>query len=251
MKSEGSSSTSPADLSDAYLYCKQTTRRHAKSFYFSAQFLPQPKRQAIYAIYALCRHVDDAVDEAEAKSAHDARAAVEQWSQDLDAVYSGKKTYNPILIAWADMLKRYAIKQELPLELMRGVLMDTYISRYKTWDDLRLYCHRVASVVGLMSSEVLGYQGPETLKYAEALGLAMQLTNILRDVREDALMGRIYLPQEEMRKFGVTEAAVMRGEVNQSFISLMQFEISGSTILPLKLNRESGCWTATGASPYF
>ncbi|MEJ7618150.1 MAG: squalene/phytoene synthase family protein [Pyrinomonadaceae bacterium] len=176
------SASSPLELAKAYRFCQQTTRRHAKSFYLSAQFLPRAKRQAIYAIYALCRHVDDAVDQAGTQSADDARAAVERWSRELDKVYRGgqqkEMPADPVLIAWGDMLGRYAIRQELPLELMRGVLMDTHINRYETWDDLSLYCYRVASVVGLMSSEVFGYQEPQTLKYAEALGLAMQLTNI-------------------------------------------------------------------------
>ncbi|MBA3439847.1 MAG: phytoene/squalene synthase family protein [Pyrinomonadaceae bacterium] len=215
----------------AYQYCQQTTRTHAKSFYFSARFLPPVKRQAIYAVYALCRHVDDAVDEAEVHSEAEARVAVEWWQAELNAVYRGEAARSPVLIAWRDMLTRYPIKEELPLELMRGVLMDTYTKRYETWDELRVYCYRVASVVGLMSSEIFGYSKPETLHYAEALGLAMQLTNILRDLREDAQMGRVYLPREDMEHFGYTEAQLLRGEVNQSFYTLMRFEIERARAL--------------------
>lgn len=228
-------SLSPAEVVAAYRYCQQITRRHAKSFYFSAQFLPRAKRQVIYAIYALCRHVDDAVDEAGVHSEAEARRAVERWSRDLSAVYQESEAQhsvrNPVLIAWRDMLRRYNVRQELPLELMRGVLMDTYINRYETWDDLRLYCYRVASVVGLMSSEIFGYQEPVTLKYAEDLGLAMQLTNILRDIGEDAAIGRIYLPQEDLRRFGYAEADLQQGVVNESFRALMKFEIQRARAL--------------------
>lgn len=228
-----SSAPAPFDTAKAYRYCQQTTRRHAKSFYFSAQFLPRAKRKAIYAIYALCRHIDDAVDEAGARDEDGARAAVERWRCELDKVYQGGQTpaEDPVLIAWGDMLQRYAIRQELPLELMRGVLMDTHISRYETWDDLKLYCYRVASVVGLMSSEVFGYREPQTLKYAEALGVAMQLTNILRDLGEDAAMNRIYLPQEDLRRFGYAEEDLMRGLVNDQFLALMRFEINRARAL--------------------
>lgn len=221
----------------AYRYCRQTTRTHAKSFYFSARFLPREKRRAIYAVYALCRHVDDEVDGAAVDDESGARAAVARWQAELDAVYRGDERLDdiaegarldgisPVLVAWRDMLKHYSIAQELPLELMRGVLMDTYQKSYETWDELRVYCYRVASVVGLMSSEIFGYSRPETLRYAESLGLAMQLTNILRDVGEDLSMGRVYLPQEDLRRFNLTEQDLRRGEVCEPFRALMRFEI--------------------------
>jgi phytoene synthase len=232
-----------AAVEHAYRYCQQTTRTHAKSFYFSARFLPREKRRAIYAVYALCRHVDDEVDEAGVEDERGARAAVERWGAELDAVYRGQtlgvgrrvqpsddsvetlENFSPVLVAWRDMLAHYRIAQELPLELMRGVLMDTYQKSYETWEELRVYCYRVASVVGLMSSEIFGYSKPETLRYAEALGLAMQLTNILRDVGEDLSMGRIYLPQEDLRRFDLTEQDLRRGEVSERFRELMRFEI--------------------------
>ena len=213
------------DLVRAYEFCRQTARTHAKSFYFSAQFLPVEKRKAIYAVYALCRHVDDAVDRHDVHDAAGARAAIEVWQRDLDKVYRGEKVDAPVLLAWSDMLTRYPIKQELPLELMRGVLMDTYISRYETWEELRVYCYRVASTVGLMVTEIFGYTRPETLEYAVALGEAMQLTNILRDIGEDQRVGRVYVPQEDLRRFGYAESELARGEINEPFISLMRFEI--------------------------
>ncbi len=114
---------------------------------------------------------------------------------------------------------------------MRGVLMDTHVKRYETWEDLRVYCYRVASVVGLMSSEIFGYEEPRTLYYAEQLGLAMQLTNILRDIGEDARMGRIYLPQEELHGFGYTEADLLRGKLSEPFFALMNHEIERARAL--------------------
>ncbi len=214
-----------AEVERAYAYCRQTTRHHAKSFYFCARFLPLVKRRAIYAMYALCRHIDDEVDEAAVADEAGARAAVERWRAELEAVYRGGAARSPVLVAWRDMLERYPIRQELPLELMRGVLMDTYQKRYASWAELRVYCYRVASVVGLMSSEIFGYTRPETLRYAEALGLAMQLTNILRDVGEDLRIGRVYLPQDELRRFGVTEAGLREGKVDGAFRALMMFQI--------------------------
>ena len=221
----------PGEVERAYSYCRATTRLHAKSFYFSARFLPPPKRRAIYAMYALCRHVDDEVDEAGVRDEAGARAAVGRWRDELDAVYRGHTVRSPVLVAWGDMLTRYRVRQELPLELMRGVLMDTYRKRYESWDELRLYCYRVASVVGLMSSEIFGYSAPEATRYAEALGLAMQLTNILRDVGEDWRLGRLYLPQEDLWRFGVAEESIGRGEVGERFRALMRFEIARARAL--------------------
>ena len=213
------------EIERAYLYCRETARTHAKSFYFSARFLPIHKRRAIYAIYALCRHVDDAVDNVEAGDESEIGNTIEKWKDDLDSVYRGELVRSPVLVAWRDMLEHYPIMQELPLELMRGVLMDTHTNRYETWAELKVYCYRVASVVGLMSSEVFGYAKPETLRYAERLGYAMQLTNILRDIGEDSRANRIYIPQEDLRRFGYAESELMRGEVNGNFRRLMDFEI--------------------------
>jgi phytoene synthase len=223
--------SSPAEIESAYRYCQHTTRTHAKSFYFCTHFLPREKRRAIYAVYALCRHVDDAVDAAGIRGERDAQAAIERWREELDAVYREGRASSPVLVAWRDMLSHFRIRQELPLELMRGVLMDTQIKRYETWEELRVYCYRVAAVVGLMSSEIFGYLEPRTLYYAEQLGLAMQLTNILRDVGEDARMGRVYLPQEELRRFGYTEADLLGGKLTEPFFALMRFEIERARAL--------------------
>ena len=231
---------SSGEIESAYKYCQSVTKNHAKSFYFAAKFLPKHKQKPIYALYALCRHIDDEVDEAEVSSETEAIAAVENWKRKLNLIYSGEsglqdskfkvqgsrnEDQNLVLTAWRDLLKTYKIKQEYALDLMKGVLSDTHINRYETFDELYIYCYRVASTVGLMSSEIFGYTGENTLKYAEALGIAMQITNILRDVKEDAAMNRIYLPQEDLRKFGVTEEQIFANEFDDKFAKLIKFQI--------------------------
>lgn len=236
-----------SELEKAYKYCESVTKTHAKSFYFAAKFLPKEKQRPLYALYALCRHIDDEVDEAEISNENEAIEAVKRWERELNKVYSGKsedefwiyksekrnselrdQNSELVLLAWKDFLSKYKIPQNLPLELMKGVLMDTHIKRYETFDELYVYCYRVASTVGLMSSEIFGYSAPETLDYAEVLGIAMQLTNILRDVGEDAEMNRIYLPQEDLRKFGVTEEQIFSKRIDENFVELTKFEIARS-----------------------
>jgi len=233
-------------IENAYRYCESVTKIHARSFYFAAKFLPKHKQRPIYAVYALCRSVDDEVDEAEVTSEKEAIEAVQRWKTKLKEVYNSvnngqrlsiieveKHSNSPhtthhsalVLLAWKDLLKTYKIPQNLPLELMKGVVQDTHVKRYETFDELYIYCYRVASTVGLMSSEIFGYTEPETLHYAESLGIAMQLTNILRDVKEDAAMNRIYLPQEDLRKFNVSENQIFAGKTNENFVELIKFQI--------------------------
>ena len=223
------------ELQQAYQYCQKVTRQHAKSFYFAAKFLPKAKQPPIYALYALCRHVDDEIDEAELRSEKESAEIVEKWKSNLESIYSGKEIpysliptpYSPlVLLAWRDLLQTYKIPQNLPLELMKGVSQDTYIKRYQSFDELYVYCYRVASTVGLMACEIFGYQDKETLDYAEKLGIAMQLTNILRDIGEDAEMGRIYLPQEDLKKFNVSEEQILAKRIDENFIELMKFQIA-------------------------
>ncbi|HMS40265.1 MAG TPA: squalene/phytoene synthase family protein [Pyrinomonadaceae bacterium] len=223
------------ELEKAYEYCESVTKLHAKSFYFAAKFLPAHKRKAVYPIYAFCRAVDDEIDE----SVDETKAieAVEKWKVNLEDVYfpakaqSGKderpktKDQNQVFLAWKDLLQNYKIPQNLPLELVEGVLMDTKIKRYETFDELYVYCYRVASTVGLMSSEILGYSDKKALEYAEALGIAMQLTNILRDVKEDAAIGRIYLPQEDLQRFEISEEQIFANKFDGKFREMMKFQI--------------------------
>lgn len=223
-----------SEIKKAYEYCESVTKLHAKSFYFAAKFLPKGKQKAVYPIYAFCRHVDDEIDEIGDGDQAQAIEAVEKWRSNLQGIYAGEidkiKPANEsgqekVFIAWQDLLEKYKIPSELPLELVRGVLMDTTIKRYETFDELYVYCFRVASTVGLMSSEILGYTEKRALEYAEAMGIAMQLTNILRDVKEDAAMGRIYLPQEDLRKFDISEAQIFENKFDANFAALMRFQV--------------------------
>lgn len=222
------------EIKKAYDYCESVTKKHAKSFYFAAKFLPENKRKAVFPIYAFCRHVDDEIDEIGEGNEQKAISVVNDWKIFLEEIYSNDKTKNRkpkteyqklVFSAWKDLLKNYKIPQNLPLELVEGVLMDTNIKRYETFAELYVYCYRVASTVGLMSSEILGYSDKIALEYAEAMGIAMQLTNILRDVREDAAMGRIYLPQEDLRRFQISEKQIFENKFDENFAEFMKFQI--------------------------
>lgn len=224
------------ELENAYQDCEKITKTHAKSFYFAAKFLPKHKRRPIYALYALCRSVDDEVDEIGENNETAAIKAIERWRKKLEGIYASdneiidSEIEDSVFIAWRDLLQTYKIPKNLPLELMQGVLMDTSIKRYQTFDELYVYCYRVASTVGLMSSEIFGYSDPKTLEYAEALGIAMQLTNILRDIKEDAAMGRIYLPQEDLRRFDISEKQIFENKYenkyDENFAAMMKFQIA-------------------------
>lgn len=221
-------------IDEAYNYCEAVTRRHAKSFYFAARFLPADKRRAIYPIYAFCRHVDDVVDEADGHEDRSPRDEVAVWESRLRSVFRGEDSeqlpepthQDQVFIAFRDVIGRFRFDENLSLELIRGVVQDTEINRYETFDDLYRYCFRVASTVGLMSAEILGYSDSVALEHAEALGVAMQLTNIARDVSEDAARNRIYLPQEELERFGVSEAQILERRFDDRFRDLMKFQVA-------------------------
>lgn len=218
-------------VESAFEYCREVSWKHAKTFYFATHFLPPPKRRAVHAVYALCRYVDDIVDHSEDKLSRKSLTKdkiillINKWRSDIELCYGGVLIDHPIMIAWHDTLKKYHIPKNLPLELIDGVCMDLKQNRYETFDELYTYCYKVASVVGLMTSEIFGYSSEESLKHAIELGIAMQLTNILRDVGEDAQKGRIYLPLEDLKRFNITEAEVLNGTISENFINLMKFEI--------------------------
>ncbi len=218
-------------LKDAYTKCRSITRYHAKTFYMATRFLPNHKQRGIFAIYSLCRYIDDLVDEAEdlveqeKLSRQDIEYKLESWKQKLQDTYDGRAHDNAILIAFSDVLKRHHIPIEMPFELMEGVCMDLFKNRYDTFDELYDYSFKVASIVGLMTSQVFGYESREALGYAVDLGIAMQLTNILRDVGEDLQRDRIYLPKEDLNRFGVTEEDLFEHRLNEQVIDLLRFEI--------------------------
>jgi phytoene synthase len=218
-------------VESAFEYCRKVSWKHAKTFYFATHFLPPSKRRAVHAVYALCRYVDDIVDHCEDKLSRKSLTKekivllINKWRTDIESCYKGILIDHPIMIAWHDTLKKYHIPKNLPLELIDGVCMDLKQNRYETFDELYIYCYKVASVVGLMTSEIFGYTSEQSLRHAIELGIAMQLTNILRDVGEDAQKGRIYLPLEDLKKFNLTEEDILNGVMSENFINLMKFEI--------------------------
>jgi phytoene synthase len=219
-------------IEQAYQHCKEVTYHHAKTFYFASMFLAKEKRKACYAVYAFCRYVDDLVDNAPKESlTHDTIELVERWRNAIKSVYEGSEHSvldngtSLVMQAWADTLKHYAIPPNLPEELIEGVLMDTYLDRFNTFDELHTYCYKVASVVGLMTSEIFRYSHPDALPHAIDLGIAMQLTNICRDIAEDADRGRIYLPLEELKQFNVDPNDVLQKKFTTEFQSLMKFQV--------------------------
>lgn len=209
----------PLSLTDSYRICRQLTHQHSKSFFFASQLLPVEKRRAVRALYAFCRASDDAVDMATS----DPTRTLAEW------VYSARSStppaHNPILVAWRDTCTRYKLPPALVDELLAGVAMDLTINRYATFADLWLYCYRVASVVGLLSVGIIGF-APGAVPYAIKLGVALQLTNILRDVGEDAQRGRIYLPQEDLQRFGLCDKDILAGVRDERFVELIKFEIA-------------------------
>jgi len=208
----------PQRVAEAYRYCERMIRQHSKSFFFSTQFLPVEKRRAVHAFYAFCRVTDDTVDHATGDPAR----ALAEWVQQARAEHPASD--NPVLLAWHDTRTSYNLSPTLVDELLAGMAMDLSIHRYATFADLWLYCYRVASVVGLLSMGVTG-AAPGATPYAIKLGVALQMTNILRDVGEDAKRGRVYLPQEDLERFGLTAEDILTGVYDERFCSLMRFEV--------------------------
>jgi phytoene synthase len=197
----------------------------------ATRFLPNHKQRSIFAIYGLCRYLDDLVDEAEDLIDNHEISHLEIYERldifksNLVDTYRGVAQNDPILVAFSDTLKRYDISLDLPLLLLEGVKMDLKKTRYETFDELYDYSYKVASVVGLMTSEVFGYDDKKALDYAVDLGIAMQLTNILRDVGEDLNRDRIYLPSDELENFGISQPKLMTKEKTPEFCSFMKFQI--------------------------
>ena len=182
-------------------YCQEKTAKSHSSFYYSFKFLPELKQRAITALYAFCREVDDVVDECNDENI--ARSKLTWWRQEVANLYADKPQH-PVTQALQPLLKDFDLAEEYFLEIIDGMEMDLNYSIYASFKDLSLYCYRAASAVGLLSAEIFGYKNRMTLKYAHDLGMAFQLTNILRDVREDAQRGRLYIPEDELKEFGVS-----------------------------------------------
>ncbi len=224
-----------ASVETAYESCRQVTADFAKSFYLSTMLMSAEKRRAIWAIYVWCRRTDELVDGAEA--ANTTNATLDEWGDRLDHLFAGKPQ-DDFDVALVDTLERYSLDIQPFRDMIEGQRMDLYRNRYETYEELELYCYRVAGTVGLMSTAIMGIDEsnlsapwnrnqlpylPE--KEAVALGIANQLTNILRDVGEDRARGRIYLPMEDLARFNYTEKDLMNGVVDDRWRALMKFQI--------------------------
>jgi phytoene synthase len=209
-----------ASLDADYERCAEITRRSRSSFYYAFILLTAERRRALNAVYAFCRFIDDIADD---ESIREPAALLTRWREELDRVYAGVPT-RALSRALADSARRFAIPRVHFEEIIAGVEMDLSRTRYQTFEELRPYCYRVASALGLICIEIFGYRNPSAKTYAENLGLALQLTNILRDIREDAARGRIYLPLEDLARFNVSEDEILGGVYSSNFVSLMDFE---------------------------
>ena len=209
---------------DAQQYCTDLARRSGSNFYYSFYFLPQERRHAMHAVYAFCHEVDNAVDDPVPGS--DPRAHLARWRADVAAIYraDGVTSANPVIRCLADHIRRLGIPQEYFDEIIAGVEMDLTLTRYATFHDLYQYCYRVASVVGLVCLKIFGAQSPEAKTYAINMGIAFQLTNILRDLKPDGKRGRIYLPAEDLTRFGYSEQDLLASAYTPAFVSLMEFQ---------------------------
>lgn len=202
-------------------YCQDKTAKSGSSFYYSFLFLPKTKRLAITALYAFCREVDDIADAEMDNSIK--RVKLEWWRSEIESLFNGSANH-PVSHALTTPIKTFNLEKEYFLEIINGMEMDLKEVRIANFEELKLYCYRVAGVVGLLSASIFGYKDPKTLEYATKLGLALQLTNIIRDVYEDSLRNRLYLPLDELKRFGVTEEEIFQRKNTESFHKLISFQ---------------------------
>jgi len=210
-----------AALDKAYALSSRVAAHHSKSFYLASALLPPEKRSAARALYAFCRTVDDIVDESTAVGRE---AELDYW-RGLSLGLIHPRPDDLVAQAWSDARQRYTIPPRYALQLIDGVARDMRPTRYASFDDLTTYCYGVASTVGLMSMHIVGFHSPEAVPYAIRLGVALQMTNILRDIGEDFRNGRIYLPQDELAAFGITVPDLAQGQVTPRWREFMRFQI--------------------------
>jgi 15-cis-phytoene synthase len=206
-------------LAQSYEYCRQVARSRARNFYYSFVLLSPPQRAAMCAVYAFMRYCDDLSDEPGAN-----RASIEHWRADLDQALAGRDGDHPVWPALRDSVERFRIPPRYFHDMIDGVASDLEPRRFETFAELRRYCYQVASVAGLTAVHIFGFDSEAALPLAEECGIAFQLTNILRDIREDAGLGRLYLPLEDLRRFGVSEAEALAGKLIPPLRDLMRFE---------------------------
>ena len=233
----------PSEIDGAYDHCQRVAKEHAKNFYYAFRTLPRAKRRAIYAIYAFCRYCDDVADDDDLPLDEKRRLLAEIRRRLHD---SDQEPEDPVFLALKSTTEAFDIPPRYYEDVIRGVETDLVVSRFQSFDELRGYCYLVASAVGLICIEVFGYEDPAAREYAVDLGIAMQLTNVMRDVKEDMERGRIYLPLDDIRSFGYSEESLMDGRNDESFRRMMAFQAerargyfdSGARLFPL-LSRES------------
>ena len=230
------SSENTVNLESAYEICKQETKKWAKTFYLGTLLLPPVKRKAIWAIYVWCRRTDELMDspEAQKKSTKELSDRLNEWEVKTQGIFAGE-IKDELDAVMADTFERFPQSIQPYLDMIEGQRMDLNQHRYATFKELELYCYRVAGTVGLMTQNVMGIDPaytnapwsnkPDTSQAAVALGIANQLTNILRDVGEDRFRGRIYLPQEDLERFGYSEDDLMAGKINNEWKELMAFQL--------------------------
>ncbi|MBW7925618.1 MAG: presqualene diphosphate synthase HpnD [Burkholderiaceae bacterium] len=202
-------------------YCRERAANSGSSFYYSFAFLSAQRRRAITALYAFCREVDDIVDDSTDDNL--ARVRLDWWREEVERLYAGRPQH-PVTRALAPHLSDYALERARLLEIIDGMQMDLEQNRYLEFEGLRLYCHRVAGVVGMLAANIFGARRESTSRYAEELGVALQLTNIIRDVGEDARRNRIYLPIEDLQRFGVAAHEILAIRPSERFVELMRFQ---------------------------
>jgi phytoene synthase len=208
------------NIAKAYRECAEITRRSGSSFASTFWMLPKPKRNALHAIYAFCRLADDIADDPEI--AGDRTALLARWREELDDAFRGKAKRG-VSVALSDAIERFRLPERVFLDLLAGVEFDLANGPIETFDDLQLYCYRVASTVGLLVVRILGYENPRSLEFAETLGIAVQLTNVLRDVGGDASTGRIYLPKAELERFGISTESILAGQMTAELQLMLSF----------------------------
>jgi phytoene synthase len=242
-----------AQLHLAYRQAGRITKAHSKSFHLASALLPEEKRSAVRALYAFCRTVDDIVDEVEFNQDRDFE--LDYWRRIVQTATAPADDL--VALAWADTLTRYHIPSHYALQLINGVARDLTQTRYQTFDDLATYCYGVASTVGLMSMYIVGFQNHDAIPYAIKLGVALQMTNILRDVGEDYRNGRLYLPREELAFHGIRESEIANGQVTDRWSQFMRFQIERTRQLyeesweGIKMLRREGRLAISAASVFY
>ncbi len=208
-------------LADSYAHCRAVAKSRAKNFYYSFVLLDPDRKNAMCAVYAFMRYCDDLSDEPGAT-----HKAMDRWRDALADAFAGRPDASPVWPAFLDTVQRYNIPHQYFEDMITGVASDLDQQVIQTFDELYRYCYRVASVVGLTTIHIFGFTSPEAIPLAEKCGIAFQLTNIIRDVKEDAELGRSYLPAEDLRRFGVTEEDLAQGYRSERFGALIEFEIA-------------------------